>query len=402
MMFLEFFVWGAWFVTVGSYMGALGFAGAEIGTAYLTNNLAAIISPFFICMVADRYFSSQKVMGLLHLVGAYVMYLATNITDTWSLITMLFLYNICYMPTLALVNNIAFHHIEDPNKQFPKLRVWGTIGWIIAGLTISFLLGAHFDYVEQTAIPLKMAAFASFFLGIYSFALPDTPPKKVGKNSSIGEVLGLKAVKLMVDRSFTVFVICSLLISIPLAFYYSFTNMFLNDLGIENAAAVQSLGQVSEVIFMILMPWFFIRLGVKKMLIIGMLAWVLRYGLFATGDSNALAWMIFLGVLLHGICYDFFFVVGQIYVDNHAPKEIRASAQGFITLITYGVGIGLGSLLSGHILDLYTVEGIKVWSEFWLIPSAFAFVVTIAFVAFFQEGKKGENNTHAISLNPSD
>ncbi len=385
MMFLEFFIWGSWFVTVASYLGKIGFSGTEIGTTYLTNNLAAIISPFFIGMIADRFFASQKVMGVLHIMGAVVLYLATNITDTWSLISMLLLYNLCYMPTIALVNNISFQQLERPDKQFPKVRVWGTIGWIVAGLAISFTLAPYIPDVERTVAPLKMAAAVSLLLGIYSFTLPNTPPKNVGSDVSIGDILGLKAINLMKNRSFAVFVASSLLISIPLAFYYSFTNLFLNELGMEDVAATQTMGQMSEVIFMVLMPWFFVRLGVKKMLVVGMLAWVLRYGLFALGDTGELVWMLFAGILLHGICYDFFFVAGQIYVDLKAPKEIRASAQGFITLVTYGVGIGVGSFISGNVLDLFTADGVRNWETFWWIPAAFAALISVLFMFTFRE-----------------
>lgn len=274
--------------------------------------------------------------------------------------------------------------MEKPDSQFPKVRVWGTIGWIAAGLGISFVLGKFNPQVEATAVPMKMAAIASIVMGLYSFTLPNTPPQNVGKKISVGEVLGLKAIRLLKERSFLVFVLCSLLISIPLAFYYNFTNPFLNYLEMENAAAKQSIGQMSEVIFMVLMPFFFIRLGVKKMLLVGMLAWAARYALFAYGNLDSTAWMIYVGILLHGICYDFFFVTGQIYVDQKAPREIRASAQGFIALITYGVGIGLGSIVSGKVGDAVTTNGVTDWPTFWLIPCIFAAIVTLFFAFTFK------------------
>ncbi len=389
-MFLEFFVWGSWFVTIGSYLGGIGFNGANIGSAYLMNNIAAIIAPFFIGMVADRFFSSEKVMGVLHLVGAVVMYYTTTVTETATIIVLLLIYNSCYMPTLALVNNISFQQMSEPDKEFPKIRVWGTIGWIIAGLAISFILAPIFNNVEATSVPLIMASIASVLMGLYSFTLPGTPPKNVGEEITIGDILGLKAIRLMKDTSFAIFVLSSLLISIPLAFYYAFTNVYLNDLDMSNAAATQSMGQMSEVLFMILMPYFFVRLGVKKMLLVGMLAWVARYALFSMGDGGAMVWMIYLGIILHGICYDFFFVTGQIYVDRKAPRDIRASAQGFITLITYGIGIGLGSIISGNVLDLFTEDGVKDWSTFWWIPCLFAAGVSLMFVVAFKE-KKSEN-----------
>lgn len=388
MMFLEFFVWGSWFVTLGTYLGTLGFSGGEIGYTYLMNNIAAILSPFVIGMIADRFFSSQKVMAILHLAGGVVLYIATGIQDTGQLIGVLLLYNVCYMPTLALVNNISFQQITQLDQEFPKIRVWGTIGWIAAGLSITFLLSPVFQNVETTNIPMKMAAISSFLLAIYSFTLPNTPPQNKGTKVTVGDVLGFKALRLLKQKSFLVFAVCSLLISIPLSFYYGFTNLYLNDIGMEGAAARQSMGQMSEVLFMVLMPLFFVRLGLKKMLLVGMLAWVLRYILFALGDPGAGVWMLYGGILLHGICYDFFFVSGQIYVDRKAGPEIRASAQGFITLITYGVGIGLGSVLSGQIVDLFTVDGVKNWQMIWLIPAVFSLLVSILFVSIFKDDSK--------------
>jgi nucleoside transporter len=385
MMFLQFFIWGAWFVTLGTHLGNIGFTGSQIGYTYLMNNIAAIVSPFFVGMIADRFFASQKVMGVLHLLGGFLMYFSSDLTTTTALIGGLLLYNLSYMPTLALVNAISFYQMESPDKQFPKVRVWGTIGWIVAGLVITFVLSDFFPEVEKSSIPMKMAAVASVLMGLYSFTLPNTPPQNVGKDVTIGDILGLKALRLLKERPFFIFVLCSLLISIPLAFYYNFTNLFLNELGMTGVAAKQSMGQMSEVIFMVLMPWFFVRLGVKKMLLVGMLAWVLRYALFAAGDVGALVWMLYLGILLHGVCYDFFFVTGQIYVDKKASKEIRASAQGFIALITYGIGIGLGSILSGQIVDMFTSEGVKHWGQIWWVPCAFAAVIALFFALTFKD-----------------
>ncbi len=384
MMFLQFFIWGAWFVTLGTHLGHIGFTGSQIGYTYLMNNIAAIVSPFFVGMIADRFFASQKVMGVLHLLGGFIMYVSSDIATVGALIGGLLLYNLTYMPTLALVNAVSFYQMESPDKQFPKVRVWGTIGWIVAGLVITFVLANSFADVEKSAVPMKMAAIASVLMGLYSFTLPNTPPQNVGKGVTIGEILGLKALRLLKERNFLIFVLCSLLISIPLAFYYNFTNLFLNELGMTGVAAKQSMGQMSEVIFMVLMPWFFVRLGVKKMLLVGMLAWVVRYALFATGDTGALVWMLYLGILLHGVCYDFFFVTGQIYVDQKAPKDVRASAQGFIALITYGVGIGLGSILSGNIVDMFTSEGVKHWGQIWWVPAAFAAVISLFFALTFK------------------
>jgi nucleoside transporter len=385
MMFLQFFVWGAWFVTLGTHLGSIGFTGSQIGYTYLMNNIAAIISPFFVGMVADRYFASQKVMGVLHLLGGVILYLSADVTAVAWLVFGLLLYNLTYMPTLALVNAVSFHQMESPDKQFPRVRVWGTIGWIVAGLSITFIQLKFYADVEKSSMPLKMAAIASIVMGIYSFTLPNTPPQNVGKEVTAGEVLGVKAIRLMKERSFLIFVLCSLLISIPLAFYYNFTNLFLNDLGMQKVAGKQTMGQMSELIFMILMPFFFVRLGVKKMLLVGMLAWVARYALFANGNLGASAWMLYGGILLHGVCYDFFFVTGQIYTDRKASRDIRASAQGFIALITYGVGIGVGSLLSGIIVDAFTKNGVKDWSTIWYIPCAFAAVIALFFALTFRD-----------------
>jgi nucleoside transporter len=385
MMFLQFFIWGAWFVTLGTHLGSIGFSGSQIGFTYLMNNIAAIISPFFVGMIADRYFASQRVMGVLHLVGGVVMYFCAGISAAGPLILGLLLYNLAYMPTLALVNAVSFHQMQSPDAQFPKVRVWGTIGWIVAGLSITLIQFKFFGDVEKSSLPMKMAAIASIVMALYSFTLPNTPPQNVGKEVTIGEVLGVKALRLMKERSFLIFVICSLLISIPLAFYYNFTNLFLNDLGMQGVAGKQTMGQMSEVIFMILMPWFFVRLGIKKMLLVGMLAWVVRYAFFANGNLGPSVWMLYAGILLHGVCYDFFFVTGQIYTDRKASRDIRASAQGFIALITYGVGIGAGSLVSGLVVDAYTTQGIKDWRMIWYLPCLFALAIALFFALTFRE-----------------
>jgi nucleoside transporter len=408
MMFLEFFVWGAWFVTLGTHLGEdLRFTGSQIGYTYLMNNIAAIISPFFVGMIADRFFASQKLMGILHLIGGALMYWSSGISTFSLLIFGLLLYNLTYMPTLALVNAISFRQMQKPEQQFPKVRVWGTIGWIVAGLVITFVLSNYYANVERTAVPLKMAAIASVLLGLYSFTLPNTPPQNAGKKISAGEVLGLKALRLMKQKSFFIFVLCSLLISIPLAFYYSFTNLYLNDLGMQGVAAKQSLGQMSEVGFMILMPVFFSRLGVKKMLLVGMLAWVIRYAFFATGNLGPLEWMLYVGILLHGVCYDFFFVTGQIYVDKKASTDIRASAQGFITLVTYGVGLGLGTVIAGYLVEWFThidpatQKAIYNWKAIWWIPAAFAAAVSLFFALTFKD-RAADEPAHTVEPQPAD
>src|SRR5262249_41614849 len=395
MMFLEFFVWGAWFVTLGTHLGSIGFSGGQVGNTYLMNNIAAIVSPFFVGMIADRYFASQKVMGFLHVLGGIVLYLCADLSTAGLLILGLLVYNLTYMPTLALVNAVSFHQIKDPDAEFPKIRVWGTIGWIAAGLLITLIQSQFNPNVEKSALPLKIAAAASILLGFYSFTLPNTPPRNAGKEVSVGEVLGVKALRLMKETSFSVFVLCSLLISIPLAFYYAFANPFLNDLGMKGVAGKMSMGQMSEVGFMILMPWFLKSLGVKKTLLVGMLAWVVRYAFFATGNLGSFVWLLYLGILLHGVCFDFFFVTGQIYVDKKAPKEIRASAQGFIALITYEVGQGLGSILAGRVVDGFTIGTTKDWRMIWWIPCVFAAVVSLVFALAFREKQEAAGSLKA-------
>lgn len=396
MMFLQFYIWGAWYVTLGSYLVELKFTGAEIGSAYSTMNWGAIVAPFFVGMVADRFFSAEKVLAIAHLLGAGIIYYASTITDPGMLFWVLIAYALCYMPTLALVNAISFAQMQDTEKEFPGIRVWGTIGWIAAGLAITFLLAPMYkgdgeSNIEATNIPMLIAAAVSVALGVFSFFLPNTPPKSAGHQVGIKDVLGLDALKLLKDPSFAVFVLCSLLVCIPLAFYYTFTNPFLNAAGMEGVAAKMTLGQMSEVAFMLVMPFFFRRLGIKYMLLVGMLAWVARYVLFAYGNSEAMVWMFYTGILLHGICYDFFFVTGQIYVDQTAPKSIQAAAQGFIALITYGIGMVIGNKIAGMTFDYYTNEGVQVWKNIWLVPAGMALLVAFIFLLFFREPKNSKS-----------
>jgi len=378
MMFLEFFIWGAWYVTMGTYLlKTLSFSGTESGAAYGTTALAAIVSPFFVGMVADRFFATEKVLAALHLIGAVLLYWVSTLQTFGSFYWVLLAYALCYMPTLALTNALAFHQMKDPQKEFPGIRVLGTVGWIVAGVVISALSA------EPLALQFRLAAGASLALGLFAFTLPHTPPAKLGHAVSVRDVLGLDALQLMRSRSFAIFVLGSFLVCIPLQFYYAFLNPFLNEIGRTSTAVTQSLGQVSEVGFMLLMPFFFVRLGVKNMLLVGMAAWMARYLLFAFGDNHSMVWMLFLGILLHGVCYDFFFVTGQIYVDAKAPLHIRAAAQGFITFVTYGVGMFIGSYLSGWIVDQYVTPGGHDWRTIWLVPAAMAFGVLALFAAFF-------------------
>ena len=384
LMFLQFFVWGAWFVTLGTYLNGLGFSGTDIGTAYLTNNIGAIIAPFFVGMIADRFFASERISGLLHLAGGVILYYVSTLSDAREIIVWLLVYNACYMSSLALANSIGFAHMENADAQFPKVRVWGTIGWIVAGLAITFMLAGFVDDVEATRLPMTMAAGCSLVLGLYCFTLPHTPPAAKGKRVRIGDVLGVDALALLKNRSFALFAMSSLLICIPLAFYYSFANLFLNELGMQGTAAKMSLGQMSEALFMLAMPLCFRRLGVKWMLLIGMIAWVLRYGLFAYGSMD-LVGFLYLGILLHGVCYDFFFVTGQIYVNQQASPEIRASAQGFLAFLTYGVGMAIGTYVAGMVVDAHVIEGGHDWQSIWLLPCAFAALIAVLFALVFRE-----------------
>ena len=384
LMFLQFFVWGAWFVTLGTYLNGLGFAATDIGAAYLTNNIGAIVAPFFVGMIADRFFPSEKVAAALHLFGAGVLYYVSTLAGAAEIILWLLVYNAGYMSTLALANSIGFTHMQNADAQFPRVRVWGTVGWIVAGLAITFVLARGVDNVEATSLPMQMAAVCSALLGLYCLTLPNTPPAGKGERVTMADVLGVEALALLKDRSFAVFAASSLLISMPLAFYYSFANLFLNEIGMEGVAARMTLGQMSEVLFMVAMPFFFRRLGVKWMLLVGMLAWVLRYGLFAAGSMD-LVGLLYLGILLHGVCYDFFFVTGQIYVDQKANPEIRASAQGFIALLTYGAGMAIGTYAAGYVVEAFAVEAGHDWQSIWLIPGVFAAAVALIFFVTFRE-----------------
>jgi len=378
MMFLQYFIWGAWYVTMGTYLlQTLKFSGQESGLAYSTTALAAMVSPFFVGMIADRFFATEKVLATLHLAGAGLLLWAASVPDFRTFYPVLLGYTLCYMPTLALTNSLSFHQMADPGQEFPRIRVLGTIGWIVAGLLIGWLR------VEASPLQFRIAAGASLLMGVYCLFLPHTPPSRLGHAVRMRDVLGLDALELMKERSFAIFVLGSFLICIPLQFYYAFTNPFLNEIGVVNAAGKQTLGQMSELGFMLVMPFFFARLGVKNMLLVGMAAWAARYTLFAYGDNGAMVWMLYIGILLHGVCYDFFFVTGQIYTDKKASIQIRAAAQGFIAFVTLGVGMFIGSYLSGWVVDQYTIASGHDWVPIWLIPAGMSLAVLVLFALFF-------------------
>lgn len=388
MMFLEFFIWGAWFVTMGTYLSKnLGATDVQTGLAYQTQSIGAIIAPFIIGLVADRFFSAQRILGVLHLLGAAALWYASQQPGFEGFYPVILIYMVLYMPTLALVNAVSFRQMADPSKEFPGVRVLGTVGWIVAGLLIGYLSWEATHSLSNTYL---MAAGASAVLGVFSFFLPDTPPPK-GRDASvnISDLLGLDAIGLLKNRSFLVFFLGSVLVCVPLAFYYNFTNQFLNEAGMSGAAGKMSMGQMSEVLFLLVLPWLLARWGVKKMLLVGMGAWVIRYLMFSFGNTGANYWMLVLGILLHGVCYDFFFVTGQIYTDRKAGERFKSAAQGMITLATYGVGMFIGSYISGLIVDGYVTAAGHDWQKVWLAPAGIAFAVLAAFgLLFRQESEK--------------
>ena len=390
-MFLEFFIWGAWFVTLGTFLGSnLNASGSQIAAAFSTQSFGAIIAPFIIGLIADRYFNAEKILGILHLIGAVLMYLMFQSSDFASFYPYVLGYMIMYMPTLALVNSVSFNQMKDPEKEFSTIRVWGTIGWIVAGLLISFLF--HWDSAEGRSEGLlkntfMMASIASLILGLFSFVLPATPPKADrNEKVNVSDLLGLDALGLLKSRNFLVFFLSSILICIPLAFYYQNANPFLSSIGLENPTGKMTIGQISEVLFMLLLPVFFKRFGVKKTILVGMLAWVIRYVLFAYGNANEGTFMLILGIALHGICYDFFFVSGQIYTNSKAGEKFKSAAQGLITLATYGVGMLIGFWVAGLVTDAYKISETETnWQSVWLIPAGIAAAVTILFIVFFND-----------------
>jgi len=387
MMFIEFFIWGVWYVSAGNYLSVIGFEGDEIGKAFSTLAWGSIIAAFFVSLIADKFFSAQKLNGFLHLMAGLLMFWVSQIKEPGLFFWVLLLYMICYMPTIAITTTIALRHTPNAGKQFPRIRVLGTIGWVVGGIMISWL------DLEMGPYPMILAAGASILLGIYSFFLPDTPPQRKDEKVKIKDILGLDALKMLKNRSFAILIISILLISIPFAMYFQYTNISMNEAGIEDVAGLMSMGQMSEVIFMLLMPLLFIRLGIKRMLLMGMVAWIIRYALFAFGNSAELISFFYIGIILHGVCYDFFYVTAQIYFDKKAPGHLRASFQGLITFITYGLGWLIGTNLSGWELERAQImEGGEVvghnWQSLMLVPAEIALVVTILFIIFFKQEKE--------------
>lgn len=386
MMFLQFFVWGSWFVTLGTYLGqSLGADGQAVSTAFMTQAWGAIIAPFIVGLIADRYFPAQRLLGLIHIVGSLLMLGLWKVGEFESFYPLLLIYMILYMPTLALANSVAFNQMSDPSSQFTPIRLWGTLGWITAGMLIGYVL--QWEAKGLLQYTFLLSAGASLVLGMLSFNLPNTPPGGRGSKISLGSILGMEALKLLTGKNYLIFFISSILICIPLAFYYSFTNPFLNEIGMKDAAGNMAFGQISEALFLLLLPIFLKRFGLKWTLIIGMLAWAVRYALFAFGDAGSGIWMLFTGIVLHGICYDFFFVSGQIFTDLKAGEKIRSAAQGLITLATYGVGMLIGFKVSGYIVDYYATSSGHNWEEIWMLPAGFSILVLLFFILFFRNEK---------------
>ena len=393
MMFIEFFIWGGWYVTMGIYLpNSLNATDPEIALAYSSQSWGAIIAPFIIGLIADRFFNAERILGVLHLVGAVLMYQISQAGSFGVFFPYILGYMILYMPTLALVNSVSFNQMDDPAKQFSFVRVFGTMGWIIAGMLISFLF--HWDSPQGIANgalrnTFMMTAAASAFLGIFSFTLPRTPPRiDRSKRIRIGDIIGLEALKLLKDRNFLIFFIASIIICIPLAFYYQHAGQFLGEIGISNPAGKLTVGQISEILFMLLLPFFFKKFGFKKTMIVAMLAWAVRYLLFAYGSSGEVVLVLLLGIALHGICYDFFFVSGQIYTDSKAGPKYKSAAQGMITLATYGVGMLIGFWIAGNITDTYlNKDGGHLWNTIWIYPAGFAFLVMFIFALLFKKEK---------------
>jgi nucleoside transporter len=384
-MFLNYVIWGAWYVTLSTYLtSTLHFTGTQAGAVFGTTALAAMISPFFVGLIADRFFSTERVLAALHFIGAVLLWRVAKVQSFGEVYGLLLAYCLCYFPTIALTNSLTLQHVKDAGRDFPLIRVFGTLGWIAVGLVVGYMA------IEKSATPFLLASGASVVMGLFSLMLPHTPPGAKGEAFSVRRVLGLDALVMLKDKSFFVFAIASVLACIPLTFYFSFTNDYLNDVHVVNAAGKMTLGQVSEVGMMLVMPFILRRLSVKRILLMGLAAWTIRYILLALGDAGPGVWMFYIAILLHGVCYDFFFMTGQLYTDQQAPVHLRSAAQGFITFITYGVGMYAGSLISGNALDFFTTGSVHDWKTFWLSSAAGAFVILLIVGVMFRSRAKIE------------
>ena len=400
MMFLEYFIWGAWYVTIGTWLGQnLHFSGDQIGIITGTTTIGAIVSPFLVGLMADELFANQHLLAALHGIGGVLLWFASTQTHFGPMYALLLIYSLLYMPTMALTNALAFRQMKDPSQDFGSIRGLGTAGWIVAGLTIS-AFSRLVPNVEATAVPIRIAAVGSILFGIYALTLPHTPPLRTGHGFKITSIFPPDVFALFKNRNFAIFAVASFLVCVPLQFYYAFTNLFLNEIGVKYVAAKMTMGQMSEVLFMLTLPFFFKRLGIKRTLMLGMLAWVARYLMFGYGNAGTLAWMLYLGIILHGICYDFFFVMGQVYLDQKAPSALRSAAQGLMTFLTYGIGMFVGSLFCGRIVEIYKTAGPDGsaghdWRSIWMVPAAAAAVVLVFFALGF---RNKETNAQPLAV----
>ena len=389
MVFLHYFVWGAWYVTMGTYLDqTLHFEGGQIGLAYGSTAVGALVSPFIVGILADRFFATQRILAFLHLAGAGLLYLVSTLKGFGQFYPALLAYTVTYMAGHGLTNAMTLHHSKNPAKEFPLVMVMASVGWIAAGLVVSWLK------VEKSEGMFQLAAGAALVMGLYSLTLPHTPPKGANSPVSVGALLGFDALKLLRDRSFATFMVCSFLICVPLSFYFTWTNTFMTEIGILKPAAKMTLGQVSDVIFLMLLPVLLPRLGVKGILLLGIGAWALRFALFSAFASNSDAlWMLFLGICIHGMCYDFIFVMGRMYVDKHASEDIRAAAQGLHGVVTLGAGMFIGSWLSGVVGEHYKRGDAHSWQEIWMIPAAMSAVLIVVFALLFKERRNSTDPT---------
>jgi nucleoside transporter len=383
MMFLNYVIWGSWYVTIGTYLTAnLKFTGTETGAIFGTTALASMISPFFIGLIADRFFSTEKVLATLHILGAALLYGVTQVHTFGAVYAMMLAYCLLFFPTIGLTNSLTLRQLTDAGGEFPFIRMFATIGWVVIGLIIGRIGG------EATSTPFLLASGTSVLMAAYCLTLPHTPPTSTGKKITVGNLIGLDALVMLKKPAYLVFTVASILACIPLVFYFSFGNAYLVELGIENTAGKMSLGQVSEVGVMLLMPFIFRRITVRGVLMLGLLCWSVRYGLLASGNAHGGMWMFYIAILLHGFCFDFFFMTGQLYTDQEAPPELRGTAQGFLTFITYGLGFFIGSNLSGVALDYFTTPAGKNWSSFWLSCAAGSFAILLLVAALFRTNAK--------------
>jgi len=386
MMFLTYAIWGAWYMTIGTYLTAtLKFSGTQAGAVFGTTALASMISPLIVGLVADRFFSTERVLSVLFLAGSVILWMVSYATDFGTVYALMLAYCLCYFPAVPLTNSLAMRHMSDPKTQFPPIRIFAPLGWILISVIVGWLR------IEAAPMPFRIAAVGSVFMGFFCLALPHTPPVSKGEKAGWKTMIGLDALVLLKDRSYLAFLVASVLACIPVTFYFSFTNAYLNAVGVINAAGKMSLGQVSEVVFTLAMPWMYRHFSIKNVLLLGLLAWAVRYVLLALGNAEGGMWMFYAAILLHGICFCFFFLTGQIYTNSVAPPALQSTAQGLLTFLTYGVGMFLGSLSSGTAVDVFTTmvngEAQRNWAGFWWSSAAGAGGIFLLMFFVFRDRK---------------